>query len=170
MGVFRGWAEEAARNGDAAGAKHFWDFENGVGTYLKVVQFPEPTNPDGVVVLYLRPTGLFLLLGYWRGYERSVVAGTWSKREDTVNLDGRGETSTDAPPNQGGRFQRTLRTEMQNYTPVLVAASELDGWSLLGWPGPFAYVGQTTIINTDGEWLPASIDDIDAWIDKLVGT
>jgi hypothetical protein len=56
------------------------DFEKGVGTYLKVVKFPEPRNPDGFVVLYLRPNGRFLFAGYWRGYERSVVAGTWERR------------------------------------------------------------------------------------------
>jgi hypothetical protein len=27
------------------------DFENGVGTCVKVVRFPEPTNPDGLIVL-----------------------------------------------------------------------------------------------------------------------
>ena len=26
------------------------DFESGAGTYLKVVRFPDPTNPDGYVV------------------------------------------------------------------------------------------------------------------------
>jgi hypothetical protein len=43
----------------------FEDFEAGVGTYLKVIRFPEPPNPDGFVVLYLRPNGRFLLVGYW---------------------------------------------------------------------------------------------------------
>jgi len=36
------------------------DFENGAGTYSKVVRFAEPANPDGFVVLYLRSKGLFL--------------------------------------------------------------------------------------------------------------
>jgi hypothetical protein len=147
--------------------KIYEDFENGVGTYLKVVRFSEPPNPDGFVVLYLRSTGAFLLLGYWRGYEQSVVAGRWSKRDESIRLEGRGQTSTDAPPNQAGRFERVLRADMQNHTPVLIAENKLAGWSLLGWTGPFTYVGEVTIINPDGRWLPQSLEAVDGWIDKL---
>lgn len=160
-------ADALARGGRARAFKIYEDFENGIGTYLKVVRFSEPTNPDGFVVLYLRSTGFFLFLGYWRGYERSVAAGRWSRHDDILTLDGRGETSTDAPPNQAGRFQRIFRTEIQNHTPVLVGEGEVPGWSLLGWAGPFSYVGQTTIINPDGDWLPQSIVEVDAWIDRL---
>jgi hypothetical protein len=149
-------------------AKIYEDFENGVGTYLKVVRFPEPPNPDGFIVLYLRSTGLFLFLGYWRGYERSAVAGRWSRHDDAVSLDGCGETSTDAPPRQAGKFQRTLKADVQNHTPVLVGASEFTGWSLLGWTGPFIYIGRATVINPDGEWLPRSCDEVDAWIERLM--
>jgi hypothetical protein len=53
------------------------EFEQGVGTYLKVIRFAEWTNPDGFVVLYLRPRSRFLMAGYWSGYERSSAAGQW---------------------------------------------------------------------------------------------
>ena len=42
------------------------EFEECAGTYVKVVRFAEPMNPDGFIVLYLRPGGKFLFLGYWR--------------------------------------------------------------------------------------------------------
>lgn len=60
-----------------------WDeFQRAPGTYLKVVRFSEPGNPDGFVVLYLRPNGRFLFAGYWWGYERSLVAGRWGRERE----------------------------------------------------------------------------------------
>ena len=53
----------------------FEDFENGVGTYLKVVRFPEPSNPDGFVVLYLRSTGSFLVFGILAWLR--AIRGSW---------------------------------------------------------------------------------------------
>jgi hypothetical protein len=38
---------------------------------------------------------------------------------------------------------------------------------LFGWPGPFTFVGQVTIINPDGKWLPQSLEEVDGWIDRL---
>lgn len=58
---------------------------------------------------------------------------------------------------EGGRFQRVLKIGMQNSTPLMVAAGEMERWSLLGWPGPFTYIGQSTLIDPDGEWLPHSL-------------
>lgn len=95
-------------------------FENGVGTYLKVVRFSEPTNPDGFVVLYLRPNGRFLFAGYWSGYERSLAAGGWVRQGVEVRLDGRGLVATDAIPGpEGGRFERVFTVEDANHTPPL---------------------------------------------------
>ena len=144
-------------------------FEKGVGTYLKVVRFSEPTNPDGFVVLYLRPNGHFLFAGYWNGYERSVVAGTWARHGDEVQLKGNGRQSTDTIPGpEGSRFERVFKVENANSTPSLIASSELKGWSLLGWTGPFMYVGQRTVINPDGRWLPDSHSTVDGWIEELL--
>ncbi len=50
---------------------------------------------------------------------------------------------------------------------MLVAASELSGWSLLGRAGTFTYVGRDTVINPQGDWLPPTIKDVDLWIDRL---
>ena len=142
------------------------EFELCAGTYVKVVRFYEPTNPDGFIVLYLRPEARFLFLGYWRGYERSLAAGHWSNHESEVQLQGRGRVSTDAPPGHEGDFSRTFRLEMLHHTPTLTAATELREWSLLSWVGPFSYVGERTIINPDGEWLPDSPSVVDQWIEK----
>lgn len=85
----------------------FEDFENCVGTYLKVLRFSEPTTPDGFLVLYLRPNGRFLFAGYWSGYERSAAAGRWVRQGVEVRLDGRGRVATDAIPGpEGRRFER----------------------------------------------------------------
>lgn len=168
MGIFMDGAEDLGRPVKARAAETREDDEDRVGTYLKVVRFPEPTNPDGFVVLYLRPAGSFLFLGYRRGFERSVVAGTWSTRDEVVSLAGGRRVSTDAPQNQAGRFRSFFRADLQDHTPVLVGVSEQAGWSLLGMPGPLAYVGRETIVDPDGEWLPRSLEAIDAWVERLM--
>lgn len=142
------------------------EFEQCVGTYMKVIRFSEPLNPDGFIVLYLRPGGRFLFAGYWRGYERTLATGHWSKCESELRLQGRGQVNTDCPPGHEGHFSRILKLEMLHLTPTLSAASELSEWSLLSSFGPFAYVGQLTVINPDGQWLPDSLAVVDQWIDK----
>lgn len=146
------------------------DFDTGVGTYLKVLRFAEPSNPDGVVPLCLRPQGRFLLLGYWRGHGRSVAAGQWTRSDARVLLEGRGQVSCDVVPGPGsGEFTRAFTTVEESSSPGLSAETELAGWSLLGWRGLYAYVGRDTVISPDGRWLPKSLADVDAWIDRLAG-
>ncbi len=147
---------------------HFKNFEQCSGTYVKVVRFTEPTNPDGFIVLYLRPEGRFLFVGYWLGYESSVAAGHWSKRESEYHPQGYGRVRSDTPPDHQERFARILKLEIVNHTPTLIAAEELKGWSLLSWVGPFTYIGEQTIIpNTKG--LPDSLAVVDQWIDEIAG-
>ena len=144
------------------------EFERGVGTYLKVLRFAAPTNPDGFVVLYLRPSGEFLFIGYWRGYERSAAAGTWERQGSEVRLKGNGRLSIDTGPGpEDGHFERTFTVENSHHTPSLTASEELKGWSLLSWTGPFMYVGQHTIIDPDGRWLPDSLMKVDEWIKQV---
>ena len=144
------------------------DFEKGVGTYLKVVRF---SGSDSFILLYLRPKGRFLFVGYWSGYERSRAAGHWERQAMEVRLKGRGRLSTDfmSPTPEGGRFERVFTVEDANDTPSLLASDELKGWSLLSWKGPFAYVGKDTIIDPDGHWLPGSMSVVDAWIEEVLG-
>ena len=142
------------------------EFDQCAGTYVKVVRFSDPMNPDGYIVLYLRPGGRFLFLGYWRGYERSVAAGHWSHHESEFRLEGRGRVNTDAPPGHEGQFSRILKLEMLHQTPTLSATTELTEWSLLSWVGPFAYVGEGTVINPDGQWLPESLAVVDQWVEE----
>lgn len=169
VSVYEDLAKHLARAGESGLASIYEDFEKGVGTYLKVIRFPEPPNPDGFVVLYLRPKGFFLFLGYWRGYERSLAAGRWSRHESHVDLEGDGHVSCCSLPNpEAGRFRRTFRCDVRNHMPVLIGTGELTGWSLLSSAGPFTYAGQKTVIDPDGEWLPNSLSDVDAWIDRTM--
>ena len=143
------------------------DLEECSGTYAKVVRIHEPLNPDGFIVLYLRPDGRFLFIGYWLGYENSVAAGYWSKRESDYHLAGYGRVKGDAPPCHEGRFVRILKLEMVHHTPTLTAAVELKGWSLLSWVGPFTYIGEHSVI-PDTKELPDSLAVVDQWIDEIV--
>ncbi|MCG6880962.1 MAG: hypothetical protein LJE96_17685 [Deltaproteobacteria bacterium] len=149
----------------------FEDFVKEAGTYLKVVRFGETMNPDGFIVLYLRPNNLFLLLGYWRGYERSQPMGRWVKHGVNLHLDGHGQLSADffAPAHANARFERSFSVKEVVHTPYLVTSKEMKKLSLLGWRGTFTYAGQHTIIDPDGEWLPASLSDVDRLIEKGVG-
>jgi len=141
-------------------------FDNDGGTYLKVVRFPEPSDPDGVLVLYLRPSGRFLFAGYWCGYERSVAVGRWTREGATILLDGCGMQRSDSQATARNRpFRRSFAIDDLNRTPILVAQDELRGWSLLSWSGAFVYVGQQTIIDTDGCWLPKTLGEVDSMID-----
>jgi hypothetical protein len=149
----------------------FDGFARGAGTYLKVVRFSEPTNPDGFIILYLRPDGRFLFVGYWDGYEQTAAAGQWAREGSELRLEGRGHASTDSLQGpDAGAFRHLLRWELTNHTPTLNAPIELKGWSLLSWTGPFEYVGQLTVIDPDGAWLPRSISEVDTLIDEIVGS
>jgi hypothetical protein len=139
-----------------------------VGTYLKVARSAETENPDLFFVLYLRPDGRFLFLGYWPGYEQTVAAGVWSKNAREISLHGGGTVAADFAPGGGGQsFERVLTMGDQQFTPTLTADIELEGWSMLGWRGPFEYVGQQTVIDPTGRWLPNSIAAVDVWIDRI---
>lgn len=65
-------------------------------------------------------------------------------------------------------FGRVFRVEDSHHTPSLSASNELEGRSLLGWTGPLTYVGEHTIIDPDGKWLPASLSIVDDWIAKVL--
>jgi hypothetical protein len=142
------------------------------GTYVKVTTVPgslSPQHDDSYRILYLRPSGTFLFLGYWAGFEHTSVVGRWSRSKSGVELHGQGVLSTDSlPTDTPPNFIRMLTLSDDLFTPTLVASTELKGWSLLGWQGNYSYVGSSTVVAPDGKWLPSSIDAVDAWIkDRL---
>jgi len=142
-------------------------FKDGAGTYLEVLLFSEPTNPDGFLVLYLRPSRKFLLLGYWFGYERSFAIGEWSRGNATIHLEGHGRLEADfVPDGNRSTFRRVFAVETHVLTPTLVATEFVKGSSLLGNPGRLQYCGQRTIIDPDGQWLPKSLHAVDEWIGR----
>jgi len=140
------------------------------GTYVKVIATPGPAeewNSDSFLVMYLRPNGTFLFLGYWPGFERSFAVGEWSAINGQVDLVGYGQIRGDALPNApGGSFRRTLRPSVRRFTPILIAETELAGWSLLSWAGEYVYLGFAAILNVDGVWLPPSLAAVDEWIES----
>jgi len=148
------------------------DFEKGVGTYVKVIRQSSPTNPDSYLVLYLRPGDRFLFLGYWPGYEYTAAAGRWERRGDRVQLIGKGEMKIDVVGGDfsGKHFERLFVAQELVYTPALYAAEALEDWSLIGWRGTYVYIGQSTVYDPDGLWLPKSLDVIDEWISRLLGS
>jgi hypothetical protein len=139
------------------------------GTYLKVIRFSEPTNPDGFVLLFLRPNERFLFLGYWAGYERTAASGTWTRDGRIVELTGIGTVSHCRGASRQD-FKRTFRRRRVKSTRQLVADVELPGWSLLSGRGPLQYIGEDTVINPDGRWLPRTSAEVDQWIDATLPT
>src|SRR5262245_28008465 len=101
------------------------------GTYQQLMQFSERSNSGAVLVLYLRPSGRFLFAGYWRGYERTVVVGHWSREGAEVRLEGRGELATDVVgEREPERCSRVFAVDESRETPVLTASEPLEEWSL----------------------------------------
>ncbi|MBN1136077.1 MAG: hypothetical protein JXM73_05805 [Anaerolineae bacterium] len=145
--------------------------KNYVGTFLKVIHRLGPIRQDDtIIVLYLRPRKRFLFAGYWPGYERTAAAGKWSKRGQTISLSGQGTLSADFLLTSERRpLSRVFTIVNQAFTPTLTAEQELEGWSLLSWVGPFTYVGESTVIDPDGRWLPDSLVTVDAWIERIAG-
>jgi len=144
------------------------DVDRAAGTYSRDIRFSDGPNWLGIVVLYLRPRGRFLMIGYWPGHERSCVAGQWSRSDGTLQLRGKGSSSTCVISEDYGvtrPFVRVLQVDDEHAPPTLIAAKELPGWSLLGWAGPMTYDGQETIIEND--WGPTSLSEVDRWIEHL---
>ena len=140
----------------------------GLGTYLKVIKYAG--EHDVFLLLYLRPRGLFLFNGYWRGYERSLAAGQWVREGAEMRLEGIGRLELDVIPGpEVGRFDRIfeVKDDFHN-TPCLIASEEKKGWSLLGWPGTYTYLGLDTIFDPDGRWLPMSLSAVDKRIAEVL--
>ena len=126
-------------------------------------------------------SGTFAFLGEWRGYEVSIALGTWKHEFDGLapqyvptGPDGHGDTgsvvvltgvgrhlSMDRRPfdNNWRNFQRTFRVVMSHFSPTLQAEDEYKGWSLLGWKGPFSYVGERQFISPASTGLPTSMEE-----------
>lgn len=74
-----------------------------------------------------------------------------------------------APGGRGkdGLFECVFTVEDAHHTPCLTASDD-GGWSLLGWKGPFTYVGQHTMIHcsTANGYLTL-FPTIDEWIGRM---
>ena len=146
---------------------------SGSGTFLKLVKMPtiEDYPNECFMVMYLRPNKLFLFLGYWHGYERSVVAGKWRREDGIIYLDGLGDVRMDTGTSIGRRFERTLTVDRSEWSLHLNASESLSRWSLLGYKGNYSYVGcETIIVDPHGTWLPKSLEEVDSRISAYLGS
>jgi hypothetical protein len=147
-----------------------------IGTYVKVIQFqypPPPFREDAQVVLYLLPSGLYLFLGYWSGHELTAAAGRWIEREDRVLLRGVGATlMIDFGPFSSAPrvHDREFLLKIDHRTPMLVAETEHEGWSLLSWRGTLTYLGSFHHFDLKDERLPRSWEQIEPWVKEFLAT
>lgn len=134
------------------------------GLYYQVVRFGgQPAHH----LLYLRPGGRFLALGYWLGYERTIAAGTWREQAEGIELAGRGESVTDVMPSpEPPAYVRLFRHRMVDGVSALEADAELNGWSLLSYRGPLVLQSSDRIKDQAG-WLPTDLAEVDKWIDRI---
>ena len=129
------------------------------GTYIKVTTVPGTPfggRDDSYRILYLRPSGTFLFLGYWSGFERTSVVGRWSRAESGVELHGHGVVSTDSLRTirhrnsveglqcpmtfllrPAGRFNRTRWVEPSRLGWQLFVRRLVDGGGSRGRVAPF---------------------------------
>lgn len=105
----------------------------------------------------------------WHSILTAPSPEVWIDSWAEVGNRGRLETDDLVPTPEGGHFERVFTVEQAKHTPLLMASDELKGWSLLSWTGPLAYVGQHTVIDPDGDWLPSSMSLLDALIEEVVG-
>lgn len=66
---------------------------NATGTYVRVIRCGRSPHGDAYLVLYLLPSGLYLFIGDWKGYELTIAAGSWKESNDLVSLEGIGRPS-----------------------------------------------------------------------------
>ena len=147
------------------------------GTYVKTAWVPQfgGGGADLYMVVYLRPSGRFLWLGYWPLYEMSYAGGVWRAEEQKVVLTGVARISGDfqLEPGPLRRFERTLHASIVDQTPALLAEAGISELSLLGWQGSFVYVGTSVVIKPEvlidpaAAKLPSSLAEVDGWIDRI---
>ena len=89
------------------------------GTYLRVFRPSDSTTHDAYLLLYLRPDGSFLFLGYWPdALEQTLVAGQWSEIGSELRLSGEATVSTAGRPRPKEHFECRFTIGDQNRTPV----------------------------------------------------
>ena len=141
------------------------------GTYVRVIQFHQSFNGDAYLVLYILPSGLYLYIGYWQGFELTIAAGSWTESDERVLLSGIGAhlLLDEYPFSRSPRkHEREFRVVIENYSRALVADTEHEDWSLLSWPGYLHYLGRFRFFDLHNDKLPKASEEIEPWIQRFI--
>lgn len=144
---------------------------NATGTYVRIIRCGRSPWGDAYLVLYLLPSGLYLFIGDWKGYELTIAAGIWKEYKERVMLEGMGRSLLmdvipfDRSPH---RHAREFRIAIEDYSPALIAETEHEGWSLLSWRGHLHYVGKYHFFDLHNDKLPKSLEEIEPWTRQFI--
>jgi len=144
---------------------------NATGTYVRVIQYQQSFNGDAYLVLYLLPSDLYLFIGYWKGFELTIAAGSWKGCNDRVLLEGVGaHLLMDSVPfsRSPRRHMREFLVAIEDHSRTLIAETEHEGWSLLSWRGHLHYLGRNHFFDLHIDNLPKSFNEIEAWTRQFV--
>jgi len=147
------------------------------GTYLKArgsaseVQKVSDKFYNRVTVLYLLPDEHFAFFAYRHGYEKTIAAGQWARREERVVLHGVADHRSDytAANFDKRSFTRRFLVDHGAAGSTLVDDS-LPPWNVLGWAGPLTFLGSRQCV-TCADWelslclrWPERWEDISPWV------
>ena len=144
---------------------------NATGTYIKIIQCNPRVDNDAYLVLYLLRSGIYLFIGYWKGYELTVAAGSWNESNEHIRMDGVGATLLmDVVPfnNKPRRHEREFKVVIEDFSPALFVETEHEDWSLLSWAGRFNYLGRFYFFDLKNDQLPRSFGEIETWAKQFM--
>jgi hypothetical protein len=89
---------------------------------------------------------------YRRGYEETLAAGQWARREERVVLHGVADHRSDCTAANFDKrsFTRRFRVLHGSAGPTLVDDTP-PPWKVLGWAGPFTFLGTRQCV-TCADW------------------
>lgn len=144
------------------------------GRYLQPL-ISEATPEEGgdvvfaMCMLFLKPSGKFLLCGTWPGFEYTRVAGQWTRSGQQVLLNGRGAAQTDVGIlYEDDVFERVLDIVESDGVRSLKTDVELESWSLLSYAGSFAYIGHENVGVSKKLSFPETTEEIEQRIAEIL--
>jgi hypothetical protein len=143
------------------------------GAYQKTWTAPWsslPTMNTALMVVYLLPTGRFLYVGCWEGFETSAAAGVWSVEGDLVHLGGKGHVHADTLRVPEPRpFVLTFVLHNNEHARELRAM--VGDWSLLSIDrgAPLTYLGRVGVsFRGLCSGFPEAWEAVDPWTQHLL--
>jgi hypothetical protein len=120
-------------------------------------------------ILFLQPSGKFLMCATWPGYEYLDVTGPWSHSGQQIHLKGQGVAFTDVGNGcEDEVYERVFDIIETDGVRSLKTDVTLEQWSLLSYPGTFKFIGHENI-GVSKKWkFPESTDDIEQRIAEVL--